>query len=125
MDKLYSYLLILPVALLVAYSQIVFKSRSTILPEDIGFIKRVYSLLTDPFILSGYAAAFCASIAWIMIVKNLSLSLAYPLYLGTTFILVVFASVLFLNESMSLLRLTAIFFVMIGIVMGAISNLKV
>ena len=117
-----AYLLILPAALLVAYSQIIVKWRTT----SQGFRSETSSGLwsyflrffSDPMILSAYAAALMGSVVWLFIVAKLPLTIAFPLYMGVTFGLVLFGGWFFLAESMTMHRMLAIILIFSGIVVG-------
>ena len=116
-------LLIFPVALLVAYSQVVVKWRmlniGAIDMQNMTLAARMLKYLTDPFILSAYGAAFFSSLVWMYIVTKLPLALAFPTYIGITFILVIAGGWYFLAESVSLLRIISVTLILTGIILGA------
>lgn len=119
-----SYLLILPVTLLVVYSQLVMKWRAGItsrLPSGEG-LRFLMSCLSDPFIISAYMAALLGSFAWLYVVTKLTLSIAFPVYIGTTFVLVMVGSWLFLSESMTQVKLLAVMLIFVGVVLGVLSD---
>ncbi len=114
-----NYLLILPVAFLVAYSQIIVKWRTLRLPfESVGIIDFLVKLISDPVIFSAYVAALFASFAWLFVVTKLPLSIAFPVYIGITFVLVIFGGWFFLHEQFNLIKLAAILLIFFGIVLG-------
>ncbi len=87
-----NYLLILPIVLLVTYSQLIVKCRSNGMesPMSTKFIERLAIFLTDPVILSEYAAALLASFGWLYTVTQLPLTATFPVEIGVTFIRVLF-----------------------------------
>ena len=91
-----NYLLILPVALLVTYSQIIVKWRtidSTFNQvKNKGIFSYLLKFLLDPIVLSAYVTALIASFAWLFIVTKLPLTTAFPIYIGTTFCMVAIGS---------------------------------
>ena len=116
------FIRILPIAFLVAYSQIIVKMRTSKLnydffQQEVLWIK-IWTYLNDPWILSGYVAALLASIIWLFVVTKMPLVVAFPIYIGVTFVLVILGGALLLNESLSLARLVAAIMIMAGIVIG-------
>lgn len=118
------FLLILPVALLVTYSQLIVKWRAASPTEaaQAGFFQQLIQFLSDPWVLSGYAAALVASFAWLLVVTRLPLNVAFPAYIGVTFALVMLGSVFFLGEPLTLTKLIAVAMILGGIVLGTTSD---
>jgi multidrug transporter EmrE-like cation transporter len=116
------YLLILPIALLVAYSQIIVKWRTIDVENhggtSLGIVKHFLSFIGDPVILSAYVAALLASIAWLFVVTKLPLTIAFPVYIGVTFVLVLIGGGVFLSEPITATRFFAILLILIGIILG-------
>ena len=114
------YLLLLPISMLVAYSQIIVKWRSGYINASVDHwgIRQVANYLFDPVIFSAYLAAFVASLAWLYIVTKLPLTVAFPVYIGVTFILVLLGGWLFLSEAMTISRLISMVLILAGIVVG-------
>ncbi len=119
-----SYLLILPVALLVTYSQIIVKWRSSRLEnfETDSFLQKLVKLLSDPAILSGYIIALIASFLWLFVITKLTLTTAFPIYIGITFILVLLGGWVFLSENMSIIKVISMFLIFSGIVLALLIN---
>nr|WHW29466.1 hypothetical protein [uncultured bacterium] len=115
-----TYLLILPIALLVAYSQLIVKWRSNSVEhtQTAGFGPHLLKFLTDPVILSAYCAALFASFAWLYVVTRLPLTVAFPAYIGVTFVMVLFGGWFFLAESMSAAKVVAVLMILAGIALG-------
>lgn len=117
-----TYLLILPIALLVTYSQIIVKWRTgsgvTLDAQNARIWGRLLAYLVDPVILSAYAAALLASFAWLFVVTKLSLTVAFPVYIGVTFSMVVFGGWFFLSEPITTTKIVAILLIFSGIVLG-------
>jgi multidrug transporter EmrE-like cation transporter len=114
----------LPIALLVAYSQIIVKWRmgSIEASEASGFLSRLIKFIGDPYILSGYAAALVASFAWLYVVAKLPLSLAFPVYIGVTFVMVLFGGWWFLSETVNATKIAAVLMILAGIALGLHSD---
>lgn len=115
-----NYLLILPIALLVTFSQLIVKWRSNTREVELGLTYLQYFIryLTDPVILSAYVAALIASFAWLFVVARLPLTVAFPVYIGVTFMMVLLGGWFFLAETMSTTKLIAISLILFGIALG-------
>jgi multidrug transporter EmrE-like cation transporter len=114
------YLLILPIALLVTYSQLIVKWRSNT-AEQLGssnFALHLLKFLMDPVILSAYVAALVASFAWLYVVTKLPLTVAFPIYIGVTFAMVMVGGSVFLSETFTTTKLIAVLLIMGGIILG-------
>ncbi len=113
---------VLPIALLVAYSQIIIKWRllradSTDI-QNLQLFARILKYLSDPIIVSAYMAALLASFVWLYVITKLPLVVAFPVYIGITFSLVVIGGWYFLSESITAMRLVSVFLILSGIVIG-------
>lgn len=117
-----AYSLVLATVLLTVYGQFVLKLQVTkagSLPDSLyakGFY--VLRLLLNPWVISAFAAAFAASIAWIMALSKLPLSHAYPMT-ALTFVLVVFGSAVILSEPITLLKAVGLLLIILGIIVGS------
>ena len=118
----YILIRIFPVAMLVAYSQIIVKIRASKFNYEYFHQKelwvKIFTYFNDPWILSGYVAALLASIIWLFIVTKLPLVVAFPIYIGVTFVLVILGGYLLLNESLSTARIIAAIMIIAGIAIG-------
>lgn len=115
-----TYFLILPVALLVAYSQLIVKWRSNSVGNYVSstFLKSLLKFLTDPIILSAYVAALLSSFAWLYVVTRLPLTVAFPVYIGITFAMVLFGGWFFLSETLTTTKIVAVLLILCGIILG-------
>jgi multidrug transporter EmrE-like cation transporter len=119
-----SYLMILPIAILVTYSQLIVKWRTSSaepLP-NLGFINALVKFLSDPFVVSAYVAALLASFAWLYVVTKLPLTVAFPVYIGATFAMVSLGGWFFLSETLSVTRMIAVLLIFGGIVLGVTAD---
>ncbi len=90
-------------------------------PVPLGFDQQaryIVGLLVNPWVLSAFAAAFLASITWMLAMSKLQLSHAYPMT-ALTFVLVVLGSAFFFQEPLSLLKLAGLTLIVAGIVVGS------
>ena len=87
---------VLPVVVLVVYSQLVVKWRvvtlSGIANIHGNISDRIIGYLSDPYIVSAYLAALLGSFVWLFILARLPLAIAFPVYQGLTFVAVVLGS---------------------------------
>ena len=118
------YLAIVPVALLVAYSQLMVKYRAASMEVLPGapWMHSALRYLTDPWIVSAYAAALIASFAWLFVVTRMPLTIAFPAYIGLTFVLVALGGPIFLGETVGLTRLVAMGLIFAGITLGMLAD---
>ena len=107
--------------LLTVYGQIVFKWQGDKLsefPETLGDrLFYVFKLLVNPWIFSSFAAAFFASLLWLGALRQMDLSVAYP-FMSLSFVLVLFASAIFLGEALTFSKMLGVLIIMIGLVIG-------
>lgn len=89
------------------------------LPEA-GLQKLVFllGLVLNPWILSGFAAAFLASLAWMAAMTRLDMSYAYP-YMSLAFVIVVGAGALFYGEPLTLGKGVGTVMVVCGLIVMA------
>lgn len=100
------------------YGQLILKWRiNTVgsLPND--FLEKILfliKLLFDPFVFSGFIAAFIASFFWMATMTKFELSYAYP-FMSGAFVLVFVLSVIFFHESITLGKIFGLVLIVLGI----------
>ena len=101
------------------YGQLVLKwriSQYSELPlltsEKIIFLAKLF---LDPYLMSGLASAFIASLFWLMAMTKFEISYAYP-FMSLAFILVMVFSVFVFNESLTYHKILGLVFIVIGII---------
>jgi len=112
---------IMPLALLVTYSQLMVKWRvqnNVAFPHDMGVLEKLIAYLCDPLILSAYAAALLGSFSWLFVVSRLPLALAFPVYQGVTFALVILGSWIALGEQLTITKIISVTLILAGLVIG-------
>jgi uncharacterized membrane protein len=72
----------------------------------------------NPWIISGFASAFLASLAWMAAMTRFDLNYAYP-FMSLAFVIVMVFSVLFLGESVTVPRVAGTLLVMAGLIVIA------
>lgn len=85
------------------------------LRDKIIFIFKAY---TDFWIISGFIAAFIASITWTAALTKFELSFAYP-FMSLSFVLVFFLSIFIFQETLSWSKIIGLIFVILGVIITA------
>jgi len=104
------------------YSQLIIKwglSRVGIAPE--GFPDKfifLFKAIFNPFVFSGFVAAFLGSMSWMAVLSKFEISYAYP-FMSLAFVLVTACSYFFFNESLSAYKLTGLLLIIAGIIIAA------
>lgn len=116
------YYYIVATIVFTVYGQLILKWRiakfgefPTDTAEKLRFLA---SLFFDPVILSGFAAAFLASLAWMAAMTKFELSHAYP-FISLNFVAVLLLSGWLLNEPMTLQRVIGVGLIVVGTVVAA------
>lgn len=114
------YLFITGCVFFTVYGQLILKWRMNMQPQlpdglaaKAGYLIKL--ILTDPFVLSGFAAAFIASLFWMAAMTKFSLSFAYP-FMSSAFVLVMLLSVLFFGEIINSYKLIGTLLIVAGMV---------
>lgn len=113
-----SYFYIVGTLFFTVYGQIVLKWRlstlKVIMPE--AFIDKVFylvKLIFDPFIFSGFASAFIASLFWMAAMTKFEITEAYP-FMSIAPGLVFVIGMLFLGETFTMGKLVGLVIIIIG-----------
>ena len=103
--------------LFTVYGQLVLKWRMDMnidMPEKFSSkLWMLIGLIFDPWIFSGFFAAFLASLAWMMAMTKFELSYAYP-FMSLNFVLVLILGVIYLGEEISLSKVVGLGLIVIG-----------
>jgi multidrug transporter EmrE-like cation transporter len=120
--RLVDYLYIAATIGFTVYGQLILKWRVGFygqMPiEAIEKLKFVFSVLFDPWVLSGLTAAFLASLAWIAAMTKFELSHAYP-FMSLNFVVVLLLSGWLLSEPMTFLRGFGVVLIVLGTMVAA------
>lgn len=102
------------------YGQIVLKWRINSvgsLPENLSDkILFLFKLLFDPWIFSGFLAAFIASFFWMATMTKFDISYAYP-FMSGAFVLVFILSIIFFQEPVTWQKLLGLLLIISGIIL--------
>lgn len=115
-----------PTVLLVVYSQLVIKWRISsfeMLPAaSIDKVFYLFKVLIDPYIASGFIAAFLGSLAWLAAISKIPLSVGFPAYYGLTFAFVMLGTAWLLNEQITVLKLIGAGLILLGVIVGGMDR---
>jgi drug/metabolite transporter (DMT)-like permease len=81
--------------------------------QFIGFLMRAFQ---NPFVVAGFALYGIASLAWLIVVSRVPLSLAYPMIALTYVVVVIMSRVLF-HEDVTALRYASLAVICAGVFM--------
>jgi len=101
------------------YGQLILKWRIVeygALPEgSVDKLLFLMKLLFDPFIFSGFLAAFVASFFWMAAMTRFDVSYAYPIIVGGLALLTSVFAVLFLKEPFGFMKVLGLLFIIFGV----------
>ncbi|MDQ7057295.1 MAG: EamA family transporter [Ghiorsea sp.] len=113
------YLYIFGTVFFTVYGQLILKWRIVeygALPERFSEkLIFLFKLLFDPYIFSGFFAAFIASFLWMAAMTKFDVSHAYPIIVGGLAILTSVFAVIFLKESFSILKIVGLLLIVSGV----------
>ena len=117
-----NYLYIVLTILFTVYGQLILKwqvGQAGSLPASTGAkIAFLLGLLLNPWILSGFLAAFLASLCWMAAMTKFDLSHAYP-FMGMSFVLVLMGSGFFFGEVVTPMKITGTVLIVLGIIVAS------
>ena len=118
----FDYLYILATIAFTVYGQLILKWRIATmgpLPTNmVGKVSFLISLLFDPLIASGFAAALMASFAWMAAMTKFELSHAYP-FMSMNFVFVLLLSGWLLNEPITFQKVFGVSLIVLGTVVAS------
>lgn len=76
-------------------------------------------VLRQPYFLAGFIIYFLAALPWFRVIATEPLSIAYPVLVGLTFVLVTSGAVLVFREPVSAQRIVGLGIILSGIVIAA------
>jgi multidrug transporter EmrE-like cation transporter len=122
MKAISGYIYIAMTVVLTVYGQLIIKWRVNVAgpssddpAEKLAFLFR---LIFTPWVMSGLAAAFVASVFWLAALTRFQLSYAYP-FVASTFVLLVVGSSLFFGEQITMPKLIGVGFIVTGIIVAS------
>ena len=122
MQSAAGYLYIGITILLTVYGQLIVKWQVNLAgspPESDGDMAMfLVRLVLNPWVLSGFAAAFLASVIWMAALTKFQLSYAYP-FVALTFVFVVVAGGLLFGEPITVPKIAGLALIVAGITLAS------
>jgi multidrug transporter EmrE-like cation transporter len=117
-----SLILLSAVLGLTVYGQLVIKARALLYSAaGVDGLSYIFAMASDFGVLSGLAAAGLAAFAWIAVVQQLELGLAYP-FMALSFVLVPLGARVIFSEPLPRLQIFGMALIVIGVTLGALAR---
>ena len=114
-----AYFYIFGTIIFTVYGQLILKWRMNsvgVLPEPLGAkIIFLIKLVFDPFIFSGFLAAFIASLFWMAAMSKFDVSYAYPFITAGLTLLTVLLAIIILGEPVSINKIIGVLLIVSGV----------
>lgn len=118
-ERMFAWAMVAATVALTCYGQLVLKWQADLPLHPAGTwrggLPPLLQLLLRPWVLSALAAAFAASLCWMLALARLELSRAYP-FTALTFVIVTFSAVLVFGEPLSVHKLVGMALIVAGLV---------
>lgn len=125
MFRTFDYIYILGTIVFTVYGQLILKWRIVeygSLPQELNKkLFFLFNLFLDPYILSGFASAFLASLFWMAAMTKFDVSYAYP-FMSLAFVSVLFLSAIFFSEPLTLHKIAGLLLIVTGIFISSQSK---
>jgi len=119
MNKYIGYIGVFLTIFFSLYSQLVIKwqvNNAGELPLDhFGKLKFLFFLLLNPWVMSAILATLGAGLSWMLAMSKFDLSYAYP-FISLVYVFMMVASVVFLNESLTMNKIIGLGLIVLGII---------
>ena len=93
----------------------------SISPFGDDFLGSIREAISDPFIIGGVALIMLAVPFWFEVLARLPLSVAYPM-VSMGYVATLILGAVFLNETVTLLRMAGVSIIILGVILVAKSN---
>lgn len=112
---MHTLLKVAAVAVLLAAGQIQLKLAVAAAPDGVSPLGLLVAMLRDLRFWSACTATFFGAVLWLWTLSSINLSIAYPILVGLSTLLVVLAAVGFLGESITAAKVVGILLVLGGL----------
>ena len=92
-------------------------SSKTTLDFSSGFFRNFFGLAKEPIAYFAFLAYVASTVFYLKALKTTELGATYSVFIGITILLTFFGGILFLRESVSILKILGCFLILIGIVL--------
>jgi multidrug transporter EmrE-like cation transporter len=108
------------------YGQLVLKWRVGLVDQMPTPILRklrflIELVISDFYIISGFLAAFLASLFWMAAIEKLALNVAYP-FMSLTFVFVMIGSAIFFGENLDIYKIIGTALILVGLGVVSVSQ---
>ncbi|WP_411834135.1 EamA family transporter [Pseudoxanthomonas mexicana] len=113
-----AYFFIAATILLTVYGQLVLKWQVSLYPQLVSApfsIGNIMALLLKPWVISGFVAAFGASLCWMAAISRLPLSRAYP-FMSINFVLVALLAAWLFREHLDAYKVAGTAVIVVGVI---------
>ncbi|MHC0038511.1 EamA family transporter [Pseudoneobacillus sp. C159] len=118
--SLFNFFLILLNTLVLVSGQFLWKFGLMQKPDGFKGLSELWPIFFSPFIFSGIVIYGLATVLWLFILTRVPLSIAYPIQ-SLAYVFAVFGAYFIFQESLSVLKVTGVLFIMIGVSFVGIS----
>lgn len=115
----FSVLLLLLISIVLgAGGQLLFKGAARQLPPfaELGLARLILTMFTTPLILTGFGCFFVSSVLWILALRSINLSLAYPM-VALSYVLIFIGSYYLFGEPLNIRHWLGALLIVGGIVL--------
>lgn len=106
-------------ALLAGVSNLVLRqSMAAISVDSHGSVALFIAAVTNPVVLAGFAGYALSQLLWLKVLTEARLGATFPIFVSTTFIIVMVGSILWLGEQLTMTRLLGAGLVAAGIILS-------
>lgn len=118
-QKIVDHIFIVSTIFFTVYSQLIMRwqvSSAGSLPSDYSDkFKFIFSLLINPWVISGIFSTFLAGVSWMLAMTKFDISYAFP-FVSLNYVIILFAGVVIYHEPINLMKIIGSLIVVIGIV---------
>ena len=119
LNSIFPWLMVAATVVLTSYGQLVIKWQASVYTPTasglMGKLPPVIQLLVQPWVISAFAAAFAASLCWMLAVSRLELSKAYP-FMALNFLIVCIAAIPLFGETLTTAKIAGLAIVIVGLI---------
>lgn len=113
------YLFIAGTLLLTAFGQLIIRARALSVGHPTsGGIAYLLAMFLDPWVVLGLCGAVLAAVCWILALRQLSVSVAYP-FMALSFVIVPAGALLLLGERVNTMQWLGCCLIVIGVAVTA------
>jgi drug/metabolite transporter (DMT)-like permease len=120
-----SIFLLSAVLALTVYGQLAIKARALGYAAEAarsqGKLNYLFSMVTDLWVLSGFAAAALAGACWLLAIQRLELGYAYP-FMALSFVFVPVGSLVLFGEPLPATQMVGLALIVVGATVSALAR---